>query len=73
MIANDEYPCTFVKREAAQFLYSCYFQDKESGKIKAMIMPSATRRSRLWEVEYAFEQNINRTAPYFAPAPKIMK
>lgn len=63
MIANEQYPCTFVKREAGQFLYSCYFQEEGSGNIKAMIMPSGTRRNKLWEQVYEFELKIDRNEP----------
>lgn len=72
MIASEQYPCTFVKKEGRQYLYSCYFQEKNSKKIKAMIMPSTTKRNKLWETTYNFEQKINKKAPVVSSLPKIM-
>lgn len=40
MIANEEYPCKFVKKAKGKYLYSCYFKDDHNGQIKARIIPS---------------------------------
>ena len=71
MLATDDYPCKFVKKQKGNYLYSCFFKEETSGTIKAMIVPSDSKRNKYWQVKQVFVHKISKEEPKVVRKPKI--